>query len=245
MSKTKNQVIDQMNENNTPVNNRQTDVNRMTMETLSELSTAVFHAMKEVQGDRTTGEAVCQSEVYCDLYGLSALGFDRFRATELRKTQYRNHTLHDLLKELYQRMKMFHHYAVAKGVDLPGIKWTEESGIFVIHLRDCALNMEHSLTDESRLPGWDDSITRLEGRLYAIGYDPDIDPDDPHGDCYQHYEAALNFLCELNIHDEDNTEHRDVTLCHHSWWHRDLLRDTLAQLDVIADMGNEQAEKKD
>ena len=79
--------------------------------------------------------------------------------------------------------------------------------------------------------------------VYAIGYDPDIDCDDPNGDCYQHYEEALNFLCELNIHEPDNTEHRDVALCHRSWQHREVLRDTLASLDMIADMANENNNK--
>ena len=144
MSKTKDMVIDDQNKRN----ERKADVNRLSMETLSELHTAAYHAMKEVQGDRTLGEAVVQSDVYCDLYNITALGYDRFLATERMKMQYRKMELHDLLKELYHRMKMFHHYGVIEGAGLPGIHWHMESnGVFAIDLKDCALNMEHSFDD--------------------------------------------------------------------------------------------------
>lgn len=251
MSKTKNTVID--DQNNTQVNNRKTDVNRMTMETLSELSIAVCHAMKEVQGDRTTGEAVCQSEVYCDLLGLSALGFDRFRATELRKMEYRNHTLHDLLKELYQRMQMFHRIAVIEGADLPGIKWTlkqgkyERPGIepqqadgeyFVLHLKDCALNLEHSFIDPN------DKICDCptEGRLIAIrlnlGLLQEEDPEVGESHLWDEYDEFLDFQTEF----DDEKDIRNVYPCEYS--HERAIRDTLAQLDVIADMANEQGDEK-
>ena len=236
MSKTKNVVIDDQNKQN--VTNYYQDVNRMTMETLSKLNTAAYHAMKEVQGDRTLSDVVLQSDLYGDLWKVSCVGHDRFVATERRKMEYRNHSLHDLLKELYQRMKMFHHYAVAKGAELPGIKWhIESNGFFAIDLRDCALNMEHSFED----PHAEHHDRQKEGRLFCIGLNlPLLDSEDPESEdshLWDEYDEFLTFCCEF----PDDKECRDIYPCEYS--HERAIRDTLAQLDVIKSM-NEQNQNK-
>lgn len=236
-----NVVIDDQNKKNEKqqqMNNRRRDINRLTKETNYKLFDALTKAMSQVQGNRKTGEAICDSEIYCDMWALQSAAFARVVKHDRKLQQYEDMETGELLHQLYQRLQTLHH-----GRELPGIAWTESDGRFVIQLRDCAINMEHTITDEARLPGWNDDITKLEGTLYAIGYDPDIDCDDPDGDCYQHYEEALNFLCELNIHEPDNTEHRDVIIYHRSWQHREVLRDTLASLDLIADMANENNNK--
>lgn len=249
MSKTKSVVIDDQNQKNEAaaskqqVNNRRRDINRLTKETNDQLFDALTKAMSQVQGDRKTGEAICDSELYCDMWALQSAAFARVVKHNRKLQQYEDMETGELLHQLYQRLQTLHHYGACKGRELKGISWTEDNGIFVLQLRDCAINMEHTITDEARLPGWNDSITKLEGTLYAIGYDPDIDCDAPDGYCYQHYEEALNFLCELNIHEPDNTEHRDVIIYHRSWQHREVLRDTLASLDLIADMANENNNK--
>lgn len=252
MSKTKNQVIDQMNENNNQVNNRQQDVNRMTMETISRLTSAAYQAMKEVQGDRTQSDVVLQSEVYGDLWNVSVLGYNRFLQTERKNMEYRKHSLHDLLKELYQRMQMFYHYAVAEGADLPGIKWSMEQGkyerptiepqqadgeYFVLHLGECALNLEHSFIDPNDII----CDRPTEGRLIAIrlnlGLLQEEDPEVGESHLWDEYDEFLDFQTEF----DDEKDIRNVYPCEYS--HERAIRDTLAQLDVIKNM-NEQAEKK-
>ena len=64
-----NLVIDDQNKKNEKqqqVNNRRRDINRLTKETNYQMFSALTQAMKEVQGDRKTGEAICDSELYCD-----------------------------------------------------------------------------------------------------------------------------------------------------------------------------------
>ncbi len=212
------------------------DVNRLTKEANYELFSALTTAMKQVQGEREVVEAIEDSELYCELLKLQNVAFNRVRKHDHYVQQYQDMEMGELLKQLYQRMQTLHHYGACKGRELKGIDWTEENGIFIIRLRDCAINMEHSICDEQRLPEWSGSISELNGNLYAIGYDPSINCDDVNDDYYQHYEEALTFLCELNTSNKDATEHRDVTLCSHSWQHRDLLRDTLATLDMIFSM---------
>ena len=109
MNKTKNQVIDQQNENNEnknqSINPRQRDQRRLSIETLTALNRAAHDAMKEIQGDRTTAEAVSDSELYCDLMQISLLGYNRWLDYERKKQQYRDMKMDDLLKALYQRTK--------------------------------------------------------------------------------------------------------------------------------------------
>ena len=251
MSKTKNVVIDDQNKKNETeqaareqVNNRRRDINRLTKESNWQLFDALTKAMNQVQGDRKTGEVICDSELYCEMWNLQSAAFARVKRHDRKLQQYRDMEMDELLKELYLRMQTLHHYGACKGRELKGIEWIEdESGRFIIQLRDCAINMEHSICDEQRLPGWEGSISGLSGNLLDISFDPDVDCDDPDGDFYKHYEEALSFLCELNTEDPDNAEYRAVTLYHRSWRHIDLLRDTLASLDMIAEMVNEEAQK--
>ena len=102
MNKTKNQVIDQQNENNEnknqSINPRQRDQRRLSIETLTALNRAAHDAMKEIQGDRTTAEAVSDSELYCDLMQISLLGYNRWLDYERKKQQYRDMKMDDLLK---------------------------------------------------------------------------------------------------------------------------------------------------
>ena len=226
---------------NNRLSNRRRDINRLTKETNYQLFDALTKAMKEIQGDRETGQAICDSGLYCDMWDMQAATFARVVKHDRKLQQYQRMEMGDLLKELYLRMQMLHHYGACHGRPLPGIAWTEEDGRFVINLRDCAVNMEHSICDEQRLPGWNRSISELSGTLHSIEYDPGIDCES--GELEGHYEEALNFLCELNIHEPDNTEHRDVIIYHRSWQHREVLRDTLASLDMIADMANENNNK--
>jgi len=235
MSKTKNQVIDQQNENkNQSINPRQRDQRRLSIETLTALNTAAHAAMKEIQGDRTTAEVVGDSELYCDLMQISLLGYNRWLDYERKQQQYRDMDMDALLKELYQRMQMYHHYQECKGRELPGIQCRmEKNGVFALVLGECALNLEHTFEDDSTTSG-------KEGRLFCIGLNipllDSVDPEDPQSHLYGEYDEFLSFCCEFT--DGDDRECRDVYPSEYS--HERVIRSILAQLDQIGELANEQ-----
>ena len=206
---------------------RAEDINRMSYETAKELCSSLTQAMKEVENGRGTTGVIEQSELYRELFAMQSLTFSRELQVDRRKRQYDKMEMRDLLKVLYEILSMYHHYGACKGRELPGIAWTMERNIFVLRLGECAVNMEHSVIDKVN--------NDENGRLFVIGYNPDIDCES--GEMEGHYEKALNFLCEFKDPD-GNIEARDVAICN-TWRHEALLRDTLAQLHVIADMGND------
>lgn len=235
MSKTKNMVIDQLNENNEnknqSINPRQRDQRRLSIETLTALNLAAIAAMKEIQGDRTTAEVVGDSELYCELMQMSLLGYNRWLDYERKKQQYRDMKMNDLLKELYQRMQMYHHYQECKGRELTGITCRmEQNGVFALVLGECALNLE--LTFE------DDLHDNSEGRLFCIGLNLPLleteDPENPESHLSGEYDEFLSFCCEFDA----DKEYRDVYPSEYS--HERAIRSILAQLDQIGELANEQ-----
>ena len=240
MSKTKNVVIDQQNkerENNQSINPIQRDQRRLSIETLTALNRAAYDAMKEIQGDRTTAQVVSESELYCDLMQMSLLGYNRWLDYERKKQQYRDMNLHDLLKELYLRMQMFHHYQECKGRELPGITARmEQNGVFALMLGECAVNLEHRFID----PHAEHYDHQREGTLFCIGLNLSLleseDPEDPESHLSDEYDEFLTFCCEFDGDDGDK-ECRDVYPCEYS--HEEVIRSILAQLDQIGEMNNE------
>ena len=235
MSKTKNMVIDQLNENNEnknqSINPRQRDQRRLSIETLTALNRAAHDAMKEIRGDRTTAEAACDSELYCDLMQISLLGHNRWLDYERKKQQYYKMELHDLLRELYQRMQMYYHYQECKGRELPGITCRmEQNGVFTLVLGECALNLEHTFED--------DLHDNSEGRLFCIGLNLPLleteDPENPESHLSGEYDEFLSFCCEFDA----DKEFRDVYPCEYS--HEAAIRSILAQLDQIGELASEQ-----
>ena len=238
MSKTKNQVIDQQNENkNQSINPLQRDQRRLSIETLTALNSAAFDAMKEIRGDRTTAEAVGDSELYCDLMQISLLGHNRWLDYERKKQQYRDMDKDALLKELYQRMQMYHHYQECKGRELPGIQCRmEQNGVFALVLGECALNLEHTFED----PDAEHYYHQREGRLFCIGLNIPLldseDPEDPQSHLYGEYDEFLSFCCEFT--DGDDRECRDVYPSEYS--HDAAIRSILAQLDQIGELAGKE-----
>lgn len=215
------------------------DMNRVSYETAAQLSSVLLRATNEIKGERTVGEAV-ESKIYCDLFDMQTMAFFRQLRVDRRKQQYEGMDMPELLKALYDSVVMYHHYGACKSRDLKGIAWSMEGSVFVLRLGECAVNMEHSVFDEvtfhdDNLRETDKDNESYKCRLFAIGYDSDIDCES--GEHKGHYEEALNFLCEFKDWD-GNVETRDVALCD-VWHHKELLRDILAQLNVIADMANE------
>ena len=181
MSKTKNMVIDQLNEQNEnknqSVNPRLQDMRRLSIETLTALNCAAYDAMKEIQGDRTREQVVRESELYCDLMAASLLGYNRWLDYQRKKQEYRDMSLHELMKTLYQRMHMYYHYQECKGRELPGIQCRmEQSGVFALVLGECAINLEHTFED----PYAEHCDHQREGRLFCIGLNlPLLETEDP------------------------------------------------------------------
>lgn len=236
MSNTKNMVIDQQNENkNHSINPRRRDQRRLSIETLTALSSAAIDAMKEIQGDRTMAEAACDSELYCDLMQMSLLGYNRWLDYERKKQQYRDMKMNDLLRELYLRMQMYYNYQECKGRELPGITCRmEQNGVFTLVLGECALNLEHTFED----PDAEHHDHQREGRLFCIGLNLPLleteDPENPESHLYGEYDEFLSFCCEFDA----DKEFRDVYHCVYS--HERAIRSILAQLDQIAELANGQ-----
>ncbi len=240
MSKTKNQVIDQQNENkNQSINPRQRDQRRLSIETLTALNHAAIDAMKEIQGDRTTGEAISDSELYCELMQISLLGYNRWLDCERKKQQYRDMKMDDLLKALYQRMQMYYHYQECKGRELPGITCRmEQNGVFALVLGECALNLEHTFED----PDAEHYDHQREGRLFYIGLNLPLleteDPENPESHLSGEYDEFLSFCCEFDA----DKEFRDVYPCEYS--HELVIRSILAQLDQIGELAGEERKRE-
>ena len=225
---------------------RAEDINRMSYETAKELWSSLTQAMKEVENGRGTIGAVDQSELYCELFTIQSLVMSRELKVIRKAMSYHKKEMRELLKVLYEILSMYHHYGACKGRELPGIAWTMEGDVFVLRLGECAVNMEHSVFDESTYCEDERRSACVckedyNGRLFAITYDTDIDCES--GENKGHYEKALNFLCEFKDPD-GNIETRDVAICN-TWRHEALLRDTLAQLDVISEMMLEGRGKKE
>jgi len=212
----------------------QKDFNRLSIEANNKLLGAVCDAMKELQGEQRFTDAVIENDLLAHLLPVQIMGGRRLAEHDRAKMKYEHMSLNELLAALYSVMQTYHHYGACKGRELKGLCWRiDDHDVFAIILKDCALNMEHSITDE-------DHDTFPKGRLFCIGYDPDIDCNDPGGEFYGHYEESLSFCAEFKDED-DSVECRDVALCN-VWHHKELLRDLLAELDVIADMANKDSQ---
>jgi len=206
------------------------DFNRLSIETCEALLHALCTATVELQGNDTFADAVEHSGLFSDLVPLQFMLNENVRTRDGLK-YYKVKEMTSLLRLLYQRMQMYHHYGACKGRELPGIKWSEESnGRFVLSLNECAINLTHSIRDERR-------PNSPEGKVFCIGFDPNIDCEESTSPLFEHYENALNFCCEFK--DENGgVECRDITLLDR-YPYRKMVRDILAGLDAIADMNNE------
>ena len=211
------------------------DFNKISIETVSKLFTALTDALKELQGGNTLADTVRDNKLFCILWEVQVWCCNRVMEHDRKKEKYLKMDGRKLLREMYMRMATIHHYGACMGRDLKGLSWhIEENGRFALMLGECDLNLEHSVLDIRR----EDSPN---GTLFCIGYDPDIDCDDKDSALFGRYENALNFCCSFK--DGDNTETRDLTVFDR-YPHREMLRDVLAGIDMIADMAADTKEEK-
>lgn len=233
MSKTKNNVIDKMNEQSEKEQKYEAmrqDYNRLSKETLFGLLSAVCDATRELQGADSFEDALRRSDLFCTLMDIQVRAGCFYAKRDGMK--YFKMKLHDLLRELYLRMQMFHHYAECKGAGLPGIAHHTEEGMFFVDLNRCAVNLEHSFSDPDR---------EEKGRLYGIGLNvPLLEREDPEREdshLWDEYDEFLIFRCEF----AGTKECRDIYPCEYD--HERAIIDILGGLDAIADMNNEGTKK--
>lgn len=207
------------------------DFNRLSGDTISKLCSATHDAMKTLQGDGSAIDAVENSELYCELFTVSAMACNHYIHREKAKREYAKMEMPDLLKELYVRMQMYHHYGACKSRDITGIVWSmEPTGVFVVRLQECAVNMEQPFQEET----WD-----RPARLFAIGLNLTLlESEDPE-DCGSHlageYDEFVTFTCEVRDPGTGESECRDI---YPSPNHckEEAIRSILAGFDMIGEM---------
>lgn len=189
---------------------------------------------KSIRGDKSFGEAWA-NELFRSVYRLEMASYKRFSCHELKKLAYNSCDMGKLLRALCDRMSTYYHYGYATGAELPGVSWSMEgNGVFVVTLNECAINMEHWFAgeDERGLP--------QGGFVFNVWLDvPDMEADedeDPFSlehNCYKY----VGFTCDFG------GEHKDVTFepTDSKDGHLELVRDILADFDVIDEMSGKEA----
>lgn len=221
------------NNNKTAAN----EISRVSTANCEKMSAILSDVCKELQGDKTLQEAMA-SKLYCDCLELQMQATARCMKHDRKKMDYeRIEQMSVLLRKLYDRLSYFHHECCAKGHDLPGIEWSfDGKGVFVVCLDECALNMEHPVKVKESDGAYEIGKT---GKAFNVWLDvPDLEADYPDGvdDDFPAYKY-IGFCTDFGGDCEDVCfEPND-----HDWTHLDLVRDILADLDVIDDMMKEQA----
>lgn len=237
MNETKDVVIDDQNKNEVP-KMTMADFNCLSIETNNNLCFAANRAILEIQGDGSFEQAI-NNELFCHLWPIQVFATGRMVKHDRKKLEYeKTDRLIELQKMLHQRLYMLYHYGECKGRELPGIKWhMEKNGVFAIDLKECALNLEHSIKDD-----------KGEGTAITVWLNLPLlekeDPEDDNSHLAGEYDEFVGFCCQMTDDRGNNPEYRDVYLDCHNWQHKELIRDTLAGLDMIGDMMNEQNENK-
>lgn len=212
------------NENNNTVK----DFNRLTIETAMTLARSANKALKELQGDNTFEQAF-NDRTFRDLLHISLMADHRMMVHERKIIKYESlRDFHKQFAELYRKMLMIYRY-VSKGNEVPGIEWSRDNNnVFAITLSDCAVNMEHYVKDDDG-----------EGTAYCVWLNVPLlateDPDNVSSKLHGQYGKFVGFCCDMG------NEHRDLKLDWTYLSQENLVLDTLAGLDVIADMYLEQS----
>ena len=212
------------------------DFNRLSGDTISKLCSATHDAMKTLQGDGSAIDAVTNSELYCELFTVSAMACNHYIHREKAKHEYAKMEWMELLKELYLRLQMYHHYGECKGRELPGIAWhMEPTGVFAITLKDCAVNMEYDVEDE-RCP--DDVRCRLFAVALNLPLQEREDPESKESHLCGEFDEFVTFTCQF----KESGECRDVYPSHYTF--TQAMRNILAGFDMIGKMQNEEVRGK-
>ena len=205
---------------------------RMSIETVRDLSQALSKATAEIQGERTRGVTVADSELYCDMLPMQLTIGNLWLWREKFNDKYARMEMPELLKELYLRLQMLYHYGECKGRELQGVAWSmEPNGVFCLTLRDCMVNMEHTFKEV---------CPDREGRLFAVGLNlPLLEREDPESQdshlCGE-YDEFVSFCCEFK--DSKGTEIKDV-YPDNNYTNEKAIRNILGGLDLISEREKE------
>lgn len=185
---------------------------------------------ESIRGDKSFEEA-WKDELYRSVFRLMIKSVKRNSDHEIKKAAYsRVGDMGELVQVLYDRMTTYYNRTCVVGAELPGISWSMESnGVFVITLKECAINMEHTLANE------DESELAQRGIVFNVWLDvPDMGEDEdeesfsPDRNCCKY----VGFTCDFG------GEYKDVVFkpidCNHE--HLELVRNILADFDVIDEM---------
>lgn len=218
------------NENNNEKEMMMKDVNRLTIETANRLFATTTDAMDELKGKDSFSRAV-KNELFCRLLPIQQMAWKRVAEHDAKETGYVRADFPNLVKMLYQDLYTLYHYGACKGRELPGIAWhLETNGVFAIDLKNCAVNMEHSVVDGDK-----------KGKAFKVWLDAPVPAtNSPESDDCPNkgrYDKFVGFACEWRD-DHDNIEYYDVQLDAGNHSHQELIRDILAELDVTEEMAN-------
>lgn len=173
-------------------------------------------------------------ELYRSVYRLMTESARRCSFHSVKTFAYDDMGMGKLLDKLFDRLSTFYNYGYADGAELPGIAWSMESnGTFVITLKECAVNMEHSV----EIPSEDSAYTHDHGMVFNVWLDvPDMEDDDPsdtEGRAYGNGYKYVGFTAQFGY--GDKAVIKDVTFepfdSDHD--HKKLVKDILADFDMI------------
>ena len=189
---------------------------------------------KSIRGDKSFEEA-WESELFRSVYRLEMESYKRLSCHELKKLAYSGCDMDKLLRILYDHISTYYHYGYATGAELPGISWSMEgNGVFVVTLNECAINMEHWFAgeDERGLP--------QGGFVFNVWLDvPDMEADEDEDPfCLENrYYKYIGFTYKIG------SEHKEITFepADTNETHLELVRDILADFDVIDEMSGKEA----
>ena len=215
--------------------NMSADFNRLSFDAISNLSTAMYDVMKQLEAGGDACDAIMKSELYCALWPLSVMSCNHYIKRVKAKAQYEGMNMQDLLKQLYLRMQTYFHYGECKGRELPGIAChMEQSGVFAIDLRGCAINMECEIQD---------GLKEEKGKLFCIGLNLPLleeeDPENPESRLVDEYDKFVSFCCDFG----EGGGCRDVYPSP-TYSNEQAICNILAGMDLISEMNNEQKVKK-
>ncbi len=202
------------------------------------ITTQLYDAIK---GNKSFEEA-WNDELFRSVYRLMRESTVRSADHGVKTFAYDKMNMGQLLGKLFDRLSMFYNCGYADGAELPGIAWSMESnGIFAITLKDCAVNMEHSV----EIPSEDSAYIHDRGMVFNVWLDvPDMEDDDPsdaEGRAYGNGYKYVGFTAQFGY--GDKAQYKDVTFepTDSIDNHKKLVIDILADFDMIDEMLKEAA----
>lgn len=212
------------------------EVSGVRSEDLNKCTSIMQQLRESIRGDKSFEDA-WKDELYRSVYRLEIESFKRSSRHELKRLAYMEElSSRKLVNALFDRMAKYYHKGYVEGESLHGISWSvERDGTFVVTLNECAINMERSFRD---CHCYTSEQTKT---ILSVWLDvPDMDDADISAGSYGDYYKYVGFTCDYEGVRKDVVIDNEFYL----YLNRDLLRDILADFDLIDEMaGRELAEE--